>query len=103
MTDDVTAALHEIAQLLRERVEQTADMAKRAEERLARMPDPRGFAPRDFSALEAKHEADATLRREEAAQRRGEDVAFRERLLGAIEDQNSLIRALLDRVTRPAP
>ena len=57
----------------------------------------------DLAALEAKHEAEAATRRDEAMQRRAEDVAFRERLLGAIEDQNTLIRALLDHVTRRPP
>jgi hypothetical protein len=99
VTDDVIAVLREIAQLLRQRIDQTTEMAKRAEERFARMPDSRAFVRPDFAALEAKHEAQATAHREEAAQRRAEDVAFRERALAALEDQNALIRQLLDRAT----
>ena len=97
-TDNVDAVLKEIAHLLRQRVEQSADMAKRAEERLAHMPVPRPAMP-DFAALTAKHEAEAAARREELGQHRAEDLAFRERLLKAIEDQNALLRMLLERVS----
>ena len=97
MPDEVTNALHEIAQLLRQRVEQTADMAKRSEERFAGIRRREVTAP-DFAAIESKHETEAAAQREESAQRRAEDVAFRERLLKAIEDQNALLRAIIDRV-----
>lgn len=97
MPDDVTNALNEIAQLLRQRVEQTADMAKRSEERLAGLRRRERTVP-DFAAIESKHETEAAAQREQSAQRRAEDVAFRERLLKAIEDQNALLRAIVDRV-----
>jgi hypothetical protein len=102
MTDDVSAALHEIAQLLRQRVEQNADAAKRADERLAHIRPPREFTMPDFAALESKREAAAAAHREETARQRAEDVAFRERFLKTIEDQNALLRALLDRVASNA-
>ena len=101
MPDDVTNALHEIAQLLRQRVDQAADMAKRSEERFAGIRRRELTVP-DFAAIESKHEADAAAQREESTQRRAEDVAFRERLLKAIEDQNTLLRAIIDRVAPPA-
>lgn len=97
MADDINASLSEIAQLLRQRVEQSADMAKRAQERFERIPVVRERAIPDFAAIEAKHEAAATIHREEAAKLRAEDVAFRERLLKAIEDQNELLRDLIAR------
>lgn len=97
MPDDVTNALHEIAQLLRQRVEQTADMAKRSEERFAGIRRRELTVP-DFAAIESEHKTQAAAQREESAQQRAEDVAFRERLLKAIEDQNTLLRAISDRV-----
>jgi hypothetical protein len=100
MPDEITNALHEIAQLLRQRVEQTADMAKRSEERLAGVRRRELTVP-DFAAIESKHEAEAAVQREESAQRRAEDVAFRERLVKAIEDQNALLREIVDRVAPP--
>ena len=101
MPDDVTNALHEIAQLLRQRVEQTADMAKRSEDRFAGIRRRELTVP-DFAAIESKHETEAAAQREESAQRRTEDVAFRERLLKAIEYQNALLRAIIDRAAPPA-
>jgi hypothetical protein len=97
MPDDVTSALHEIAQMLRQRVEQSADMAKRSEERFAGIRRRELTVP-DFAAMESRHEAEAAAQREETAQRRAEDLAFRERLLKAIEDQNALFRVLIDRL-----
>jgi hypothetical protein len=98
MSDDVVVALREIAQLLRVRVDQTAEMSKRADERLAKLPDPRANIP-DFEAMTAKHDAEEAEHREEAAHRRAEDVEFRERLLGAIERQNELLGRLIERST----
>jgi hypothetical protein len=100
MPDDVTNALHEIAELLRQRVEQTADMAKRSEERFAGIRRRERTVP-DFAAIESKHETEAAAHREESAQRRAEDIEFRERLLKAIEDQNILLRAIVDRAAPP--
>ncbi len=97
MPDDVTNALHEIAQLLRQRVEQTAEVTKRSEERFAGIRRRELTVP-DFAAIESKHETEAAAQREESAQRRAEDVAFRERVLKAIEDQNALLRTIIDRV-----
>ena len=97
MTEDVSTALREIADLLRQRVEQTADMAKRSEERFVGFRTRRDSMP-DFAAIESKHEAMAAAHREEAARERADDIAFRERLLKAIEEQNSLLRGLLERV-----
>ncbi len=98
MTDDVVSALNQIAQLLRQRVDQQAEMAKVTEERLARIPDIRPKMP-DFTALTEKHERDAVEHREEAAKRRAEDVEFREKLLAAIERQNQLLGRLIERST----
>ena len=97
MSDDIAAGLREIAELLRQRVEQTAEMSKRTEERMVqiRVPTPE---PPDFAAMEAKHEAADRARQEAAAQRHADEQAFRERLLAVLERQNELLARLVQRV-----
>jgi hypothetical protein len=97
MADDIVAGLREIAALLQARIDQTADAAKQAEARMARFELPKPPVP-DFAAAEAKHDAEARERRELAARHRDEDLAFRERLLGALDRQNTLLARLVDRL-----
>ena len=94
MPEDLTPPLREIADLLRQRLEQTAALAQRGEERMARIPKPE--LP-DFAAV---HAAEANARRaaeERGERRRAEDLAFRDRLLALIEQQNALLARLADR------
>jgi hypothetical protein len=101
MSDDVAGVLREIADLLRERVHQTADFAKRSEERLAGMPRPRSIQFPDFAATQAKYDDEAKLRREESTRHRQEDVEFRERLLATLERQNELLSRVISRSREP--
>lgn len=97
MTDDISAVLREIADLLRQRIEQSAEMAKLAGERMARIPNiPTPRIP-DFASIEVQHQEAAKARDDEAARRRREDLEFRERLLAALERQNELIERLTQR------
>ncbi len=96
MADELSRALQEITGLLRQRIAQSAEASERAQERLARFPIPPAFTPPDFTAMEAKHDADAKVRREEAARQRAEDLAFRERLLEALALHNQLLARLVD-------
>jgi hypothetical protein len=95
MTDDVSVVLREIADLLRQRIEQSAEMAKQAAERMARIPNIPSPRIPDFATIEAHHQEAAKARDEEAARRRREDLEFRERLLAALERQNELIERLI--------
>jgi uncharacterized protein (DUF3084 family) len=98
MSEDIAEALHRIAALLQERINQTATMAARAEERMAHLEIPKPQLP-DFAEMEAKHDAEALERRELAATQRAEDLAFRERLLSALERQNVLLSHVVERLT----
>ena len=96
MSDDVTDALREIAALLRQRVEQQAEMAQRAQEHMAKYQPPTFELP----DLAKAHEREAAAAREawdRAERQRREDVAFRERLLAVLERQNELLERLVDR------
>ena len=97
MSEDIATGLREIADLLRQRVEQTAEMSKRAEERMAQIRMPT-HEPPDFAAMGAKHEAAERARQEVASQRHADEQAFRERLLAALERQNELLARLVERV-----
>ena len=97
MSDDVAAELRSIADLLRQRIEQTAAMARQSEQRMAQFRPPPMPAPMDLAALEARHEAADRARREELAQRHADTQAFRERLLAALERQNELLARLVAR------
>jgi hypothetical protein len=94
MSDDVAAGLQEIAELLRQRVEQTAEISRRSEERMAQIRIPIPVPePIDFAAIEAKQD-------QVAAQRHADAQAFRERLLVTLERQNELLSRLVQRVER---
>ena len=97
MSDDIAGGLQQIAGLLQARIDQTAAMAKRAEERMAGFELPKPDLP-DFTRMEATHAAEARERRELAAAQRTEDLAFRERLLAALERQNDLLARVADRL-----
>ena len=97
MSDDIAAGMREIADLLRQRVEQTAEMSKRAEERMAQVRIPTPELP-DFAVIEAKQESADRARQEVAAQRHADEQAFRERLLAVLERQNELLARLVERV-----
>ena len=97
MSDDVAAELRSIADLLRQRIEQTAAMARQSEQRMAQFRAPPMPAPVDFAELEAKRDAADRARREEGARRYADTQAFRERLLAALERQNDLLAQLVAR------
>ena len=98
MAEDLSGPLREIADLLRQRVEQTAAMTRLAEERMAKFPPVTPPELPDFAKMEAVQEAASRAREEKTDRRREEDVAFRERLLAALEQQNALLARLVDRV-----
>jgi hypothetical protein len=97
VSEDIVAGLREIADLLRQRVEQTVEMSKRSEERMAqiRVPVPE---PIDFAAMEAKQEAEQTAHREALAARHADLQAFHARLLAVLERQNELLARLVERI-----
>lgn len=97
MTEDLSTILREIADLMRQRNEQTAEMSKRAAERLARVPEVSAMRAPDYAALATEHRDAAIVREEEAKRRRVEDLDFRERLLAKLERQNELIARLVER------
>ena len=96
MSDDVAGALREIVALLQARNEHTASMAQRAQEHMARFEVQKREMP-DLAAMEAKQAAETRAYREHAARQREEDLAFRERLVSALERQNALLARLADR------
>jgi len=97
MSDEVVAGLREIAALLQARNEQTAELSRRAEERLARFEMPKTEVP-DFTAMDAKHAAEAQERRELMARQREEDLACPERVLTARVRQNPRLARVADRL-----
>ena len=115
MPDETTAALQEIAGLLRRRVEQQDEMAKRSEENMARIEERRSGP----NAVERIHEEGAQRRAEmmakmerqseqgrqekerllqERERLHQEQRQFQERLLAEMERHNALLERLLSRL-----
>ena len=95
MSDDVSSALREIADLLRKRNDSQSALSERAERRLEQMRIPRQIP--DYTAMRQQHERDMEDSRELSRQHRAEDIEFRERLLASIERQNALLAQLVER------
>ena len=88
MSDEIAAAVRELAELLRQRTELDAEVAKQLEEGAAQIPRPPVI---DFEQLRAAEAREARARRELAERHRAEDAALRERLLAAVERRNELL------------
>src|SRR4051812_33740654 len=98
--NDQTAALQEIAALLRRRVEQEDEKCRCAQEAQERIKETFG-ATKDlkmphFSQMEER----IASARDEREQSRAEDRAFKVRLLAELERHNALIERLLARLDR---
>lgn len=109
MPDDTTAALQEIASLLRRRVQQQDEMAERTEKRMEeiRTRDPatsnidqiREDAKQrtdNMSAMLEKRRKETQL---EKAHLQEEERQFKQRLLAELERHNALLDRLLSRLT----
>lgn len=97
MIDDTTAALQEIAALLRRRVDQHDEMARVANERISKFTTARGNIP-DIAAMRAQHETQMARAHEVAEQRYAEEQAFRKQLLEGLERHNVLLERILSRL-----
>ena len=105
MADETTAALLEIAGLLRRRVEQQDEMVKRTEERMAKhdQRDPvtsgidkiREEGQLKLAEMSAKMETRSEQARQEKERIQDEERQFRQRLLGELERHNLLLERLL--------
>ncbi len=110
MPDETTVVLQEIANLLRRRVEQQDEMAKRSQENIARIEERKseGISGvdriREEGALRsAEMVAKMEKKNEQAKQERDklqqEQRQFQERLVAELERHNSLLERLLSRLT----
>ncbi len=109
MPDEITAALLEIASLLRRRVEQQDEMVKRTEERMAKhdqrdlvtsgIDKIREEGQLKLAEMSAKMEKRSEQARQEKERLQEEERQFKQRLLVELERHNSLLERLLSRMT----
>ncbi len=110
---DETAALQEIASLLRRRVEQQDEMAKRSEERIEKLQVQQSLAKsptqvqeeseRHLEEMTAKMDAKTEQVRQEKEKFQQEQRQFQERLLAELERHNTLLEGLLRQLNRDKP
>ncbi len=109
MPDDTTAALQEIASLLRRRVQQQAEMAERSEKRMVEIAERNAATLSPDKIHEEGQRRSEELRatllkgdeetRQQKAHFQEEERQFKQRLLAELERHNALLERLLSRLT----
>ena len=108
MPDETTAALQDIASLLRRRVEQHDESLKRSEERMAKMDAQARTLGLDRMHKQSeqrlsKYTEEAEQRRQQEERQRErlqeEDRQFKQRLIAELERHNLLLERLLSRTS----